>query len=88
MNSNSRESSETAIETMRLVISEVSKKIDELNRDSNSQIAETIISVISEKILPNIQNTMTNKNPVFREEVDRRSSGLSRTTEEKRARNA
>ena len=31
---------------------------------------------------------MISQNPVFREEVDHRSSGLSRTAEEKRAREA
>ena len=56
-NSNSRENSESTIETMRLVNSEVSRKMEELKRDLNSQIAETINSLISERILPNIQNT-------------------------------
>ena len=77
-NSNSRENSESTIETMRLVNSEVSRKMEELKRDLNSQIAETINSLISERILPNIQNTSSSQNPVFREEVDHRSSRLSR----------
>ena len=51
-NSNSRENSESTIETMRLVNSEVSRKMEELKRDLNSQIAETINSLISERILP------------------------------------
>ena len=41
-NSNSRENSESTIETVRLVNSEVSRKMEELKRDLNSQIAETI----------------------------------------------
>ena len=36
LNSSSRETSESTIETMRLVNSEVSKKIDELKRDLNT----------------------------------------------------
>ena len=55
LNSNSREKSESTVETMRLVSSEVSKKMDELKRDLFSQIIVTINSVISEKILPNIR---------------------------------
>ena len=49
LNSNSGENSESTIEMMRLVNSEVSKKIDELKRDLNTQIVDTIISVISKK---------------------------------------
>ena len=40
------------------------------------------------RILPNIQNTSSSQNPVFREEVDHRSSRLSRTTEGKKHQNA
>ena len=87
-NSNSRENSESTIETMRLANSEVSKKMEELKRNLNSQIAETIISLISERILPNIQNTSSSQNPVFWEEVDHRSSRLTRTTEGKKHQNA
>ena len=47
-NSNRRENSESTIETMRLVNSEVSRKMEELKRDLNSQIAETKNSLISE----------------------------------------
>ena len=87
-NSNSREKSESTIETMRLVNSEVSRKMEELKRDLNTQIAKTIYSLISERILPNIQNISSSQNPVFREEVDHRSSRLSRTTEGKKHQNA
>ena len=76
-NSNSRENSESTIETVRLVNSEVSRKMEELKRDLNSQIAETINSLINERNLPNIQNTMTNQNSVFREEMDQRSGRLN-----------
>ena len=55
LNPNSRETSESTIETMRLVISEVSKKIDELKRDLNTQLVETLNSENSEKVFPNIQ---------------------------------
>ena len=83
--SSSRKNSETTIETMRLVNSEVSKMIDELKRDLNTEIADTINSIISEKVHRNSQITVISQNPVFREEVDHGSSGLSRTAKEKTA---
>ena len=80
LNSNSWENSESTIETMKLVNSEVSKKIGELRRDLNSQIVDSINSAITEKTFPNIQNTLCSQNPVYRDEVDHRSSRLNRTT--------
>ena len=88
LNSNRRENSESTIETMRLVNSEVSRKIDELRRELNSQLVDAINSAITEKVLPDIRNIVTSQNPVFREEVDHRSSRLSRTTEGKKHQNA
>ena len=84
LNSNSRENSESTIETMRLVNSEVSRQIDELRRELNSQLVDAINSAITEKVLPDIRNIVTSQNPVFREEVDHKSSRLSRTTEGKK----
>ena len=83
LNSNSNENSESTVETMRLVNSEITKKIDELRRELNSQLVDVINSAITEKVLPDIRNLVSNQNPVFREEVDQRSSGLNRTTEAK-----
>ena len=88
LNSNSRENSESTVETMRLVNSEITKKIDELRRELNSQLVDVINSAITEKVLPDIRNMVSNQNPVFREEVDQRSSGLNRTTEAKFVKNA
>ena len=83
LNSNSRENSgESTVETMRLASSESSKQMDGLRKDLNSQIIDAMNSVINEKVLPDICNTMTSQNLVFRDEVDHRSSGLSRTSEE------
>ena len=60
---------------MRLVNSEISKQMDGLRKDLNLQMIDTINSVTSEKVLPDIRNTMAIQNPVFRdEEVDHRSS--------------
>ena len=73
---------------MRLVNSEITKKIDELRRELNSQLVDVINSAITEKVLPDIRNLVSNQNPVFREEVDQRSSGLNRTTEAKFVKNA
>ena len=88
LNSNSRENSESTIETMRLVNSEITKKIDELRRELNSQLVDVINSAITEKVLPDIRNIVSSQNSVFREEVDHRSRGLNRTAEEKRIKNA
>ena len=88
LNTNSRENSESTGETMRLVNSEVSKEMNELRKDLNSQIIDTINSVIWEKVLPDIRDIMTSQNPVFRDEVDHRSGRLNRTTEEENAGNA
>ena len=81
-NSNSREKSESTGETMRLVNSEVSKQMDELRKDLNSQIIDTINSVIGEKVFPDIRNIMTSQNPLFWDEVDHRYGRLNKTTEE------
>ena len=81
LNSNSRENSETTLETVRLVDTEVTRRTEELKKDLNSRIIESINSTINEKILPSIQNTLGSQRPRFREEIDKRSSRLSRTTE-------
>ena len=81
VNSDSRESSETTLETVRLVNTEFTRRIEELKRDLNSQIIESINSALNEKMLPSIQNTLGSQRPGFREGVDHRSSRFSRTTE-------
>ena len=66
LNSNSRENSESTVETTRLDNSEISEQMDELRKDLNSQIIDTINSVIGEKVLPDIRNIVTSQNSVFR----------------------
>ena len=88
LNSNNKENSESTVETMRLVSSEISKQMDGLRKDLNLLIVESINSVINEKVLPDIRNTMENRNPVSRDEKDRRSSRLNRTAEEENTENA
>ena len=83
LNSNSRENSEHTLETVRQVNIEVTRRIEELKRDLNSQVIESINSAINEKILPSIQNTLGSQRPGFLEDMDHRSSKLSRTTEAK-----
>ena len=73
---------------MRLVNFEVSKKMDELRMDLNSQIIDVINSVIGEKGIPDIRKIMTSQNPVFWDGVDHMSCRLIRTTEEENAGNA
>ena len=62
--------------------------MDGFRRELKSQIIDTIKTVISEKVLPDIRNTIENQHPVIREEVDHRSSRLSRTGEEENLENA
>ena len=88
LNSNSRENSESNVETMRLVSSEISKQMDGLREDLNSQIIDAIKSVINENVLPDIRNTMTSQNPVLRDELDYRSGTLNQTAEEENTGNA
>ena len=88
LNSNSRENSESTVETMRLLSSEISKQMDGLRKDLNSQIIEAINSVINENVLPDIRNTMTSQNPVIWDELDHRSRRLGRTAEEENIGNA
>ena len=49
LNSNSRENSESTVENMRLVSSEISKQMDGLRKDLNSQIMEALNSVIKDR---------------------------------------
>ena len=63
LNSNSRENSETTLETVRLVNTELTRRIEEIKRDLNSQIIESINSAINEKILPSIRNTLGSQRP-------------------------
>ena len=73
---------------MRLVNSEKSKEMVGLSKDLNSQIIDPINSVIGEKVLPDIRNTVTSHNPVFRDDGEHRSSRLNRTEEEENTGNA
>ena len=56
--------------------------MDGFRKELKSQIMGTINSVISEKVLPDIRNTIVSQHPRFRKEVDHRSSRLSRTAKE------
>ena len=66
LNYNSREENGMTIETTRLINSEVTKRIEELNSDLNSQIRESVNSAITKKLLPTIQNTLGNQHVGFR----------------------
>ena len=60
--SNSRQNSESTVDTMKLVSSEISKQMDGLRKDLNSQIIEALNSVITEKVLPDIRDTIPSQN--------------------------
>ena len=62
INTNSRENSEITIETARLtnneITTQVTRKLDEVREDLNTQILEVINSAIAENVLPSIQNAL------------------------------
>ena len=59
----------------------MSRKLDELKRNLNTQITESINSAIHDSILPSIQNSLSGQNSGLGTNVDSRSSRLSRNTE-------
>ena len=62
LNTNSRENSEITIETTRLINDEISsqlsRKLNEIKTSLNSQIQNAISAVITNTVLPSIQNTL------------------------------
>ena len=62
LNTNSRENSEITIETTRLINDEISsqlsRKLIEIKTSLNSQIQNAISAVITNTVLPSIQNTL------------------------------
>ena len=80
LNTNSRENSQVAIETTRIISDEVSnqisRRLNEINTSLNFQIQDAISNAIIEKILPSIQNTLEIQGRPNSTMVDRRSNGL------------
>ena len=62
----------------------MNRKIDELKRNLDTQITESINSAIHDSILPSIQNSFSGQNSGLGTNVDSRSSRLSRNTEGKK----
>ena len=62
LNTNSRENSETTIETTRMISEDISnqmsRKLNEIINSLKSQIQEAINNVMTERVLPSIQNTL------------------------------
>ena len=85
MKSYERIRNEIPVETTRFVADEITqqmtRKIDELKRDLNTQITDSINSVIHDSILPSIQNSLSGQNSGLETNMDSRSSRLSRNTE-------
>ena len=83
---NSRENSEITIETARLInneiTSQVTRKLDEIRSDLNTQILEVINSANTEKVLPSIQNVLGVQNPESDAIRDPRSGRLDRSPED------
>ena len=80
LNTNSRENSEIAIETTRLINEEISnqmsRKLNEIKTSLNSQIPEAITTAITSKVLPSIQNILKMQGRPDFTMVDRGSNGL------------
>ena len=87
LTSEDRNRCETTMETNRLFSEEISyqmnRKIDELKRNSDTQITESINSAIHDSILPSIQNSSSGQNSGLGKNADSKSSRLSRNTEGK-----
>ena len=86
ININSRENSEITIETARLINNEittqVTRKLDELKEDLNTQILEVINPAIAEKVLPSIQNVLGVANSVLNATRGHQSGRLDRIPED------
>ena len=90
--SEDRDRCETTMEINRLIFEEIShqmnRKIDELKRNLDTQITESINSAIHDSILPSIQNSLSGQNSGLGTNADSRSSRLSRNTEGKKHQSA
>ena len=65
------------------ITSQITKKLDEIKADFNSQILQAIKSAITEKVFPILQNSLETQENGFGvgARVDLRSSGLHMNTE-------
>ena len=88
LTSEDRNRCEMTMETNSLISEEISyqmnSKIDELKRNLDTQITESINSAIHDSILPSIQNSFSGQNSGLGTNVDSRSGRLSRNTEGKK----
>ena len=66
----------------------MNRKIDELKRNLDTQITESINSAIHDSIPPSIQNSLSGQNSGLGTNVDSSSSRLSRNTEGKKHQSA
>ena len=77
---NSRENSEIAVETTRLINEEISnqmsRKLNEIKTSLNSQIQDAIAAAITSTVLPSFQNTLELQGRPDFTMVDRGSNGL------------
>ena len=86
INANSREDSVITIGTARLInnqiTTQVTRKLDEVREDLNTQILEVINWAIAEKVLPSIQNALGVQNVGLNANGDHLSGGLNRSPED------
>ena len=92
LTSEDRNRCEIPTEANRLISEEIAcqmnRKMDELRRNLDTQITESINSAIHDSILPSIQNSLSGQNSGLGTNVDSRSSRLSRNTEGKKRQSA
>ena len=85
LNSDDRIRNGIPVETTRFnadeITQQMTRKIDELKRDLNTQITDSINSVIHDSILPSIQKSLSGQTSGLETNVYSRSSRLSRNTE-------
>ena len=80
MNTNFSENSGLTVETSRAISSEISsqmsKKLEEIQANLNSQILDVINSAIEDKVLPSIKIAVKSQNSAKNANLDLRSDGL------------
>ena len=80
MNTNLSENSCLTVETSKAISSEISsqmsKKFEELQSSSNSQILDVLNTAIDTRVLPSIKNAVRRQNSAKNTSLDLRSDGL------------
>ena len=85
LNGSSRRNSVSAVETVRIIneelITQISRKLDEIKRGRDSRILISINTAITEKVIPGMQESIDTLENRLTAKLDLQSGGLDRNTE-------